>query len=69
LEHYELWQTERLEAKPGLFGRWQAEGRAQVNFDDRCRMDIRQIRSQGVMAELRLTFKSLVAVVRQRGAS
>jgi lipopolysaccharide/colanic/teichoic acid biosynthesis glycosyltransferase len=69
LEHYELWQTERLEARPGLFGRWQAEGRARVNFEDRCRMDIRQIRSQSLGAEIGLTVKSLVAVMRQRGAS
>jgi lipopolysaccharide/colanic/teichoic acid biosynthesis glycosyltransferase len=69
LEHYDLWQTERLEAKPGLFGRWQAEGRARVGFDDRCRMDIAQLRSRSLLTDLDLTFRSLVAVVRQRGAS
>jgi lipopolysaccharide/colanic/teichoic acid biosynthesis glycosyltransferase len=68
LDHYELWQTERLEAKPGLFGRWQAEGRARVGFDDRCRMDIRQIRGQGLIADMVLTAKSLLSVLRQRGA-
>ena len=47
IEEYELWQTERLEARPGLFGRWQFEGRARVGFDERCRMDIRQVRDQG----------------------
>ena len=69
LDHYHLWQTERLEVKPGLFGRWQAEGRGSVGFEDRCRMDIRQLRSEGVLADLDVTFKSLVAVLRQRGAS
>ena len=69
LDHYDLWQTERLEAKPGLFGRWQAEGRASVGFEDRCRMDIRQLRSEGVVADLDVTLKSIVAVLRQRGAS
>jgi lipopolysaccharide/colanic/teichoic acid biosynthesis glycosyltransferase len=68
VENYELWQTERLEVKPGLFGRWQAEGRARVGFEERCRMDIRQIRDQGLMADIALTVKSLISVVRQRGA-
>jgi lipopolysaccharide/colanic/teichoic acid biosynthesis glycosyltransferase len=68
-DDYELWQTERLEVTPGLFGRWQAEGRARVNFADRCRMDIRQVRSQGLVADVGLALKSLVAVFRQRGAS
>jgi lipopolysaccharide/colanic/teichoic acid biosynthesis glycosyltransferase len=66
---YELWQTERLEAKPGLFGRWQAEGRGKVSFTDRCRMDIAQIQQRSPTYEFRLALRTLWALAAGRGAS
>jgi lipopolysaccharide/colanic/teichoic acid biosynthesis glycosyltransferase len=69
VDKYVLWQTERLEATPGLFGRWQARGRAAVSFDERCRMDIGDLRSRSLRAELRVTFETLVALVAGRGAA
>jgi lipopolysaccharide/colanic/teichoic acid biosynthesis glycosyltransferase len=66
---YELWQTERLEAKPGLLGRWQAEGRGKVSFADRCRMDIGQIKRQSPAYEFRLALRTLWALAAGRGAS
>ena len=69
VDKYVLWQTERLEATPGLFGRWQARGRATVSFDERCRMDIGDLRSRSLRAELRVTFETLVALVAGRGAA
>jgi lipopolysaccharide/colanic/teichoic acid biosynthesis glycosyltransferase len=69
VDKYVLWQTERLEATPGLFGRWQARGRAAVSFDERCRMDIGDLRSRSLRGELRVTFETLVALVVGRGAA
>jgi lipopolysaccharide/colanic/teichoic acid biosynthesis glycosyltransferase len=66
---YELWQTERLEAKPGLLGRWQAEGRGKVSFTDRCRMDIGQIKRRSPAYEFRLALRTLRALAVGRGAS
>jgi lipopolysaccharide/colanic/teichoic acid biosynthesis glycosyltransferase len=65
---YELWQTERLEAVPGLFGRWQAVGRGSAEFDDRCRMDIAQIRDTSVAGQARLAAATVSGVVQGRGA-
>jgi hypothetical protein len=39
-ETYQLWHTERLDVVPGLTGLWQIAGRAQLEFDDRLRLDI-----------------------------
>ena len=61
LERYELWQTERLDVTPGLFGRWQTEGRGRVDFRERCRMDIDQLHSPGPIAETRLAVKTIRA--------
>lgn len=69
LDRYELWQTERLEAKPGLFGRWQAEARGRADFETRCRMDIGQVREPGLAKEARFTVKSILATLAGRGAS
>jgi lipopolysaccharide/colanic/teichoic acid biosynthesis glycosyltransferase len=66
-DKYELWQLERLEAKPGLFGQWQAEGRGQAAFDDRCRFDIRQTRSSSFRANLGLVVKTTVALIKRPG--
>lgn len=66
---YALWQTERLEAVPGLFGRWQAEWRGRADFSERSRLDIAQVRSTSVADHARLTLAGIVAVLAGRGAS
>lgn len=63
---YELWQTERLEVTPGLIGRWQAEGRNHTDFAARCRMDIRQLRTDSPAASLILAVKTLKAILTSR---
>jgi lipopolysaccharide/colanic/teichoic acid biosynthesis glycosyltransferase len=69
ISKYELWQTERLEVTPGLFGRWQAEGRGVTDFATRCRMDIAQIRNRSVRVEVALAAKTMASVVHGTGAS
>jgi lipopolysaccharide/colanic/teichoic acid biosynthesis glycosyltransferase len=69
IEEYELWQTERLEARPGLFGRWQFEGRARVDFNERCRMDIRQVRDRSILHELQFAVRTVTSVATGKGAS
>lgn len=67
LRHYRLWQIERLDGTPGLFGRWQAEGRGSVDFDSRCRMDISQVLAASFWADGRLALKTLVALTTRGG--
>jgi len=67
--HYELWQTERLEAMPGIFGHWQANGRARVSFAGRCRMDIDQIKNRTLGREVKLVARTVLALLSGRGAS
>lgn len=66
---YQLWQTERLEATPGLFGRWQAEARGTTSFDERCRMDIAEIRTASVRDQLKVAVKTIRSVFTGQGAS
>jgi lipopolysaccharide/colanic/teichoic acid biosynthesis glycosyltransferase len=65
--NYRLWQTERLEYRPGLFGSWQADGRGTARFDERCRMDIRDRRAQSLGHDITLAVDTIVALLRRTG--
>jgi lipopolysaccharide/colanic/teichoic acid biosynthesis glycosyltransferase len=65
---YRLWHTARLEVKPGLTGLWQVSGRADVDFDDRLRLDIAYIRNRGLWLDLRILFRTIGAVASRKGA-
>jgi lipopolysaccharide/colanic/teichoic acid biosynthesis glycosyltransferase len=67
-ETYQLWHTERLEAKPGLTGLWQIGGRADVDFDERVELDIEYIERQSWSLDLRILFATAGAVFAGRGA-
>jgi lipopolysaccharide/colanic/teichoic acid biosynthesis glycosyltransferase len=65
---YKLWQTERLDVTPGITGLWQVIGRAQLEFDDRLRLDIAYIERAGIWLDINILFRTITAVLKQRGA-
>lgn len=67
-ETYKLWQTERLDVTPGLTGLWQIIGRAQLEFDDRLRLDIAYIERASIWFDLNILIYTVTAVIKQRGA-
>jgi lipopolysaccharide/colanic/teichoic acid biosynthesis glycosyltransferase len=67
-ETYRLWHTARLEVKPGLTGLWQVSGRADVDFDDRLRLDIAYIRNRGMWLDIQILFRTIGAVISRKGA-
>jgi lipopolysaccharide/colanic/teichoic acid biosynthesis glycosyltransferase len=67
-ETYKLWHTERLDVMPGLTGLWQIIGRAQLEFDDRLRLDIAYIERAGIWFDINILFRTVFAVFKQRGA-
>lgn len=67
-ETYELWQTERLEVKPGLTGLWQVEKRGDLDFDERVRLDIAYLRNRSLRLDLWILLRTVPAVLEQRGA-
>ncbi len=66
---YRLWHTARLEVKPGLTGLWQVSGRADLDFDDRLRLDIAYIRDRSFWLDLRILVRTFTAVLNGRGAN
>ncbi|HZO08323.1 MAG TPA: sugar transferase [Myxococcota bacterium] len=65
---YDLWHTERLEVTPGITGLWQVSGRSDVDFDDRVRLDIEYLEKRSFGFDLWILFRTVVALVQQRGA-
>jgi lipopolysaccharide/colanic/teichoic acid biosynthesis glycosyltransferase len=68
LADYDLWQSERLDVTPGLVGRWQAEGRGRMDFTERCRLDIGQVRSRCVRVNVQLFLATVRSVFDSKGA-
>jgi lipopolysaccharide/colanic/teichoic acid biosynthesis glycosyltransferase len=67
-ETYKLWHTERLDVTPGLTGLWQIIGRAQLEFDDRLRLDIAYIERRSLWLDINILFQTVFAVFKGRGA-
>ena len=67
-ETYKLWHTERLDVAPGLTGLWQIIGRAQLEFDDRLRLDIAYIERRSIWLDINILFRTFTAVLERRGA-
>lgn len=65
---YDLWHTERLEVVPGLSGLWQVSGRAEVDFDERVRLDINYVERRSLLFDVWILVRTVKAVLRARGA-
>ncbi len=67
-ETYKLWHTHRLDVIPGLTGLWQILGRAQLEFDDRLRLDIAYIERASIWLDISILARTVLAVFESRGA-
>ena len=54
VENYDLWQTHRLQYRPGVTGPWQVWGKDSMTFDERCRLEIRFFSRPSIWAEIKL---------------
>jgi len=67
-ETYKLWHTSRLDVMPGLTGLWQIMGRAELEFDDRLRLDIAYIERASLWLDFNILLRTVIAVFESRGA-
>ena len=69
VEAYATWHRRRLlEAKPGITGLWQVEGRSRVGFDDMVRLDLRYARNCSPWLDLKILVQTPKAVIAGDGA-
>lgn len=64
---YDLWQTERFSALPGITGLWQVVGRHLVLFEEQLRLDIHYIRHQSMDLNIKIILATLIAVFYKSG--
>jgi lipopolysaccharide/colanic/teichoic acid biosynthesis glycosyltransferase len=65
---YALWHTERLEVLPGITGLWQVNGRSNLDFDERLRLDVAYIENRSLWLDIQILFRTVTAVFSQNGA-
>jgi len=69
VEAYATWHRRRLlEAKPGITGLWQVQGRSRVGFDDMVRLDLRYARNCSPWLDLKILMRTPKAVIAGNGA-
>lgn len=72
LREYELYsekEKQRLLVKQGLTGQWQVHGRSNTTFDEMIEMDLDYIENKrGFWYDIKLIFKTFIAVFRHEGA-
>jgi lipopolysaccharide/colanic/teichoic acid biosynthesis glycosyltransferase len=66
---YELWQTARLDFRPGITGPWQVDGRTTLDFEGRCRLEIGWFREPSLRRELWLLLRTIGVVIRRTGVA
>ncbi len=65
---YRLWQTERLDVKPGITGLWQLYGRGVSDMDNGTRLDIAYVQRRSLWLDMQILVRTIPAVLSQRGA-
>lgn len=65
---YNLWQSERLDAMPGITGLWQVVRRGKSSFEEQLRLDIRYIRNQSFLMNLKILLLTIPAIISKSGA-
>jgi len=69
VEVYEAWHRRRfLEAKPGITGLWQVEGRSRTKFDEMVRLDLRYVKTWSPWLDIKILLRTPAAVFRGDGA-
>jgi lipopolysaccharide/colanic/teichoic acid biosynthesis glycosyltransferase len=69
VEQYEIWHRRRvLEAKPGITGLWQVNGRSRVEFDEMVRLDVRYAMSKSLWLDVKILLRTPHAVLMGDGA-
>lgn len=68
-EKYDMEHRIRASMKPGLTGMWQVSGRSEItDFNEVVRLDREYIENWHIGLDIRILFKTVVAVLRRRGA-
>ncbi|WP_241557121.1 sugar transferase [Sporolactobacillus terrae] len=57
-----------LSAKPGLTGNWQVCGRSEIEYPERCNVELYYVRYKSFAFDLKILFKTVMTVLAKKGA-
>lgn len=58
-----------IQCKPAITGPWQVGGRSEIDFKDRCYIDVEYIESKNIKEDIKIFVKTISSVIRKDGAS
>lgn len=67
-EKYSEYDKKRLSVRPGITGLWQVSGRNALSFDEMVALDLKYIREMSFINDLKITFKTIVVVLKKENA-
>ena len=68
VEQYSSWHCKRLTAKPGLTGPMQVNGRGDLSFEERARLEIDYIENYTLLRDIEILLKTIPAIILGHGA-
>lgn len=57
-----------LSVKPGAMGYWQASGRSNIGYPERCKVELYYVDHASLKFDLEIVFKNLVSIIKSDGA-
>ncbi len=68
ISYYESYSLDLFRVLPGLSGLWQTSGRTETTYKKRVILDTHYVRSWSLLTDVKLLFKTIPAVISQKGA-
>ena len=57
-----------IQCKPAITGPWQVGGRSDIDFADRCQIDVKYISEKNIKSDFKIFMKTMTSVIKREGA-
>lgn len=57
-----------IQCKPAITGPWQVGGRSDIDFKDRCLIDIEYVKNKTIKQDIKIFVKTITSVIKKEGA-
>jgi exopolysaccharide production protein ExoY len=68
VRHYGTAIFDYMSVRPGLTGLWQVNGRSDVGYKDRVRLDQQYVRQRNLVSDLHIIWRTIGVVLRREGS-
>lgn len=68
VKKYDDYDMQRLLVKPGCSGLWQVSGRNELSFNEMVELDMMYIKNQSFAIDIKIVFKTIMVIIKSKGA-